>query len=152
MKSHWWPMNATWKAQSLRLPGCEMFCPSPPPPVGYVKLHELLSFGENDTGVEIRRCRSSFFHRFVVLSGPLLEPERREFWRVLKGKARAPAYMCAEGWTGTPVHSCGLLGLLLCRWPRYVEPQRLRSACATCSRCSRPKNHGFSMVFSCFWF
>lgn len=66
-------IQADREAEILQLPSCEMFCPSPPPPAGYVKSHDLLSFGENETGVEINR---------------------------------APAYSCADGWTGTANHSC----------------------------------------------
>ncbi|CAE7034768.1 unnamed protein product [Symbiodinium natans] len=36
-----------------RIPTCELFCPSPPPPPGYVKLHDLLLVDEN--GTEINR-------------------------------------------------------------------------------------------------
>jgi len=44
------------EADIVQLPSCEMFCPSPPPPPGYVKLHDHLTFGENETGVEINRA------------------------------------------------------------------------------------------------
>ncbi|CAE7022371.1 unnamed protein product [Symbiodinium sp. KB8] len=36
-----------------QIPTCELFCPSPPPPPGYIKLHDLLL--ETENGTEINR-------------------------------------------------------------------------------------------------
>ncbi|CAJ1361405.1 unnamed protein product, partial [Effrenium voratum] len=39
------------EAEIVELPTCQVFCPSPPPPPGYVKLHSLLSVDDNGTVV-----------------------------------------------------------------------------------------------------
>ncbi|CAJ1430212.1 unnamed protein product, partial [Effrenium voratum] len=39
------------EAEIVQLPTCQVFCPSPPPPPGYVKLHSLLSVDDNGTVV-----------------------------------------------------------------------------------------------------